>query len=137
MEKLSSSDASEISPISLAFVGDAVFSLYVRERLTVSHDFKSGELSRLSSLYVNASAQSKMLGEIMPLLSEEELSVAKRARNARTNSKAKNAAIGEYHRATGLEGLFGWLYLSGQAERLEELEKVCYEFAETFITQEK
>ncbi len=135
MEKLSVADASAISPISLAFVGDAAFSLYVRERLTRTHDFKSGELSRLTSLYVNAAAQSKMLLHIMPLLTEEEAAVAKRARNAYTGSKAKNATIGDYHRATGLEGLFGWLYLSGQADRLDELQGVCFDFGASIIRQ--
>lgn len=135
MEKLSVAAASAVSPISLAFVGDAVFSLYVRERLTLAHDFRSGELSKLSSMYVNAAAQSKMLLHIMPMLSDEEAAVAKRARNAHTGSKAKNAGIGDYHRATGLEGLFGWLYLSGQTDRLEELQEICFDFGASFISQ--
>lgn len=135
MEKISVSAANEISPVSLAFVGDAVFSLFVRQKLTLAHDCRSGELTRLSSLYVNASAQSKILGEIMPVLSADELAAAKRARNARVGSKAKNAAIGEYHRATGFEGLLGWLYLTGQTERLNELQEISFSVIERDISE--
>ncbi len=135
MKKLTVAKASAISPISLAFVGDAVFSLYVRERLTLEHDLKSGELTKLCSRYVNAAAQSKMFTEIFPSLNEEEAAAAKRARNARTGSKAKNAGICDYHRATGLEGLFGWLYLSGQADRLNELQDRCFVFGSSFVSK--
>ena len=70
---------------------------------------------------VKASAQAEAMGKIMPILTEEEISVFKRGRNAHTNHKAKNASEGDYHYATGLEALFGYLYLSGEKERLTEL----------------
>lgn len=127
MEKVSFSAATDISPISLAFVGDAVFALFVKSKLTLLHDCKTAELNRLSNHYLSAAVQSKMFAAVLPLLSEDELSVAKRARNAYKNVRAKNAKVGDYHRATGLEGLLGWLYLCGQTERLEELEGKCFE----------
>ena len=73
-----------------------------------------------------AAVQSKMFADILPLLADDELAVAKRARNAYKNVRAKNAKVGDYHRATGLEGLFGWLYLTGKTARLEELEEKCF-----------
>ena len=127
MEKTSPSVAADISPISLAFVGDAVFTLFVKSKLTLSHDCKPSELSRLANHYLSAAVQSKMYAAVLPQLSEDELAVAKRARNAYKNVRAKNASVGDYHRATGLEGLLGWLYLSDMGERLEELEEKCFE----------
>ena len=70
---------------------------------------------------VKASAQAEAMQKIMPVLDEEEISVFKRGRNAHTNHKAKNASEGDYHYATGLEALFGYLYLSGRKDRLTEL----------------
>ena len=70
---------------------------------------------------VKASAQAAAAQKIMPILDEEEISVFKRGRNAHTNHKAKNASEGDYHYATGLEALFGYLYLSGEKDRLKEL----------------
>lgn len=121
-------DASKLNSMNsqvLAFVGDAHFSLYIRTYLVLKHDYKSGELTRLTSGYVKAVSQSKMLGSIMPLLSEFESDVARRGRNCHTGTKAKNAGLMDYKRATALESLFGYLYLSGKLERLDELEEKC------------
>lgn len=109
-----------LSPSVLAFVGDAVYGLYVRTALARVNR-PSGELHRLSVTMVNAKAQAKAFSFIEPVLSETELSVFKRGRNFHTSSTPKNATNGDYHTATGLECLFGWLYLSGDKQRADEL----------------
>ena len=110
--------ANNLNPIVLAFVGDAVYSLFVRERLTFSTDLKTGELNKLATSEVNAQAQAGFVKEILPFLTEEELAVFKRARNARKPTKAKHASIAEYNLATGFEAVLGYLYLVGETERL-------------------
>lgn len=109
-----------LSPSVLAFVGDAVYGLYVRTFLAEVNR-PSGELHKLSVKMVNASAQAQAFKKIEPLLSENELSVFKRGRNFHTSSTPKHATGSEYHTATGLECLFGWLYLSGNTKRADEL----------------
>ena len=109
-----------LSPSVLAFVGDAVYGLYVRTALAAVNR-PSGELHRLSVTMVNAAAQAKAYSVIEPELSEKEISVFKRGRNFHTSSTPKNASNGDYHIATGLECLFGWLYLSENTARADEL----------------
>lgn len=109
-----------LSPSVLAFVGDAVYGLYVRTALA-DVNRPSGELHRLSVKLVNAAAQAKSFGVIEPLLEEKELAVFKRGRNFHTSSTPKSATNSDYHTATGLECLFGWLYLSGKRQRADEL----------------
>ena len=109
-----------LSPSVLAFVGDAVYGLYVRTALAEVNR-PSGELHKLSVTMVNAAAQAKAYSVIEPELSEKEISVFKRGRNFHTSSTPKNASNGDYHIATGLERLFGWLYLSENTARADEL----------------
>ena len=109
-----------LSPSVLAFVGDAVYGLYVRTYLAEVNR-PSGELHKLSVKLVNATAQAQAFHLIEPSLSEKELSVFKRGRNFRTGNTPKNSTGGEYHTATGLETLFGFLYLSGENNRAKEL----------------
>lgn len=118
-----------LSPSVLCFVGDAVYGLYVRTALAEINR-PSGELHRLSVTLVNATAQAKAYKFIEPILSEEEIAVFKRGRNFHTNSTPKSATKGEYHIATGLECLFGFLYLSGNNERAEELFKIIWNKSE-------
>ena len=120
-EKMDKNRATNLNPIVLAFVGDAVYSLFVRERLTFSTDLKTGELNKLATAEVNASAQSTFIQSIMPILTEEELAIFKRARNAKKPTKAKHATISEYNNATGLEAVLGYLYIIGETERLNYL----------------
>ena len=121
-----------LSPSVLAFVGDGVFGLYVRTALAEVNR-PSGELHRLSVKLVNASAQAKAFLLIEGMLSEDEMSIFKRGRNFHTNSKPQSASGGEYHTATGLETLFGYLYLKGENDRAEELFKVIWNnFSNTF-----
>lgn len=109
-----------LSPSVLAFVGDAVYGLYVRKALAEINR-PSGELHRLSVKAVNAAAQADAFSLVEPLLDEKEISVFKRGRNFHTSSSPKSATAGQYHTATGLECLFGWLYLSGRTSRADEL----------------
>ena len=113
--------AVNLNPIVLAFVGDAVYSLFVRERLTFNFDHKTGELNKLATMEVKATAQAEFVKEILPLLTDEEMSVFKRARNAKKPTKAKHATVAEYNVATGFEAILGFLHLVGDTERLNFL----------------
>ncbi len=115
----------QINPITLAFVGDAEFSLYVRRTLTVGHDYKAAELTRRANRAVSAVAQSKMFEANEKTLTERETEIARRARDAHTPSHAKNAALSEYKRATALEAVFGYLSLLGDRDRLDGLMEQC------------
>lgn len=120
-EKMDSHKAKNLNPIVLAFVGDAVFSLFVREKLAFSSDLKSGQLNKLATAQVKATAQAELAKQIMPLFNEEELAIFKRARNARKTTKAKNATIAEYNASTGLEAVVGYLHVIGDNDRLNFL----------------
>ena len=114
-------DINKISMLGLAHVGDAVYELLVRTELCRRGHTQVGELHRLTVAEVNAPAQAKAAAKLMPKLSADELAVYKRGRNAKVNSVPQKADIGEYHAATGLEALFGWLYLQGATQRIGEL----------------
>lgn len=109
-------DVRTLSPLTLAFVGDGVYELMVRETLTCRANRPNGELHKLSVTMVRAEAQSAAMETILPLLTEDEIAVYKRGRNAHTAR-----AGGDYHRATGLEALFGYLYLTGNIPRIRVL----------------
>lgn len=109
------------SPLALAFLGDAVYGLLVRERLLLTANRPARRLHTLSVQAVNARAQAEAVEKILPMLTEEELAVYKRGRNAHPGHTPKNQSEGDYHSATGLEALFGWLYLHGAEERLRAL----------------
>lgn len=110
-----------LSGVTLAFVGDAVYSLYVREKLAYESTAKSGELNKMASRIVCAKAQANRIDEIFDELTEDEKAVFLKARNAKKGTKAKNASVGEYNKATGFEALVGYLYLTGKYERLDFL----------------
>ena len=118
---VSADKARNISPVTLAFVGDAVYSLYVRQRLVLTTDYGTGELQKLSSSKVSAHGQSGLLEKLLPLLTEEETDIYKRGRNAKKPTKSKNASVVEYNRSTGLEAVLGFLYLTGRYSRLTQL----------------
>lgn len=113
--------AKNLSPITLAFVGDAVYSLYIREKLALSTTFSAGTLQKLSSAEVSAHGQSELLEKLLPLFTEEELAIFKRGRNAKKGTKSKNASVAEYNRSTGFEAVLGYLYLTGQYARIDYL----------------
>ena len=120
-EELKKERAESLNGVVLAFVGDAVYSLFVREKLVAEGDRKTGDLNRRSSAVVCAKAQAVAAKEIYPLLTEEEQGVFRRGRNAKKPSHAKNAGVAEYNLSTALEAVFGYLYLTGGRERLNEL----------------
>ena len=115
-----------LSPSVLAFVGDAVYGLMVRTALAEVNR-PSGELHKLSVKLVNATAQADAYRIIEPELNEKEISVFKRGRNFKTGNTPKNSSGGDYHTATGLETLFGFLYLSGENDRLKTLFNIIFE----------
>ena len=110
-----------LSPLTLAFTGDAVFSLFVREMLVCDANRPVGKLHKLSVNWVKAEAQSKGMRAILPLLTEKETEVFKRGRNAHTSHTPKNQSGCDYHYATGFEALVGYLYLKDETERLSLL----------------
>ena len=114
-------EVNQLSMLALAHVGDGVYELLFRSRLAMEGHTNVSNLHRLTVSKVNAVAQAKAAEKIMPLLSADELALYKRGRNAKVNSVPHNANLGQYHAATGLEALFGWLYLLGRTERLKEL----------------
>lgn len=113
--------ARQMNPIVLAFIGDAVYTLYVRTGLVLSQPARAGELNRLTAAAVSAHGQSEAIARILPLLTEEEEEIYRRGRNAKKLSRSKNAGVGEYHRSTGVEALIGYLYLTGQQARIRTL----------------
>ena len=113
--------AKQLSPVVLAFVGDAAYTLYVRTRLALGSAEKTGELNRRASARVSAHGQSLSLERILPMLTEEEAEIYRRGRNAKKPTKSKNASVSEYVRSTGFEALLGYLYLTGQEPRIGAL----------------
>lgn len=122
-----------LSPLTLAFIGDTVFDLLVREQLINDANRPVGKLHSLAAARVCAGAQARAYERLTKELSADELATFKRGRNAHSNHTPKNASEADYHAATGLEALFGWLYLNGESERLKELfEKIsAYESTDT------
>lgn len=117
-------DPKLLSPLTLAFVGDGVFELFVRERLVCAGNCPVNSLHKQSVAQVCCSAQAQAAQKLLPVLSEEELEVLKRGRNAHTNHLPKNASPADYHAATAFEALFGYLYLTGRIDRLRELFRI-------------
>ena len=119
-------DPKRLSALSLAFVGDAVFEVFVRERLVCRAQRPVAELHRASVEQVCAGAQARYSERLLPLLTGEEQDILRRGRNAHSNHVPKNSDPADYHAATAFEALFGYLYLSGRLARLRELfEIVC------------
>ena len=121
-------NVNELSAGTLAFVGDAVYGLLVRQRLAETNR-PSGELHRLSVTFVNANSQADAFKVIEPILTENELSQYKHGRNLHTNNVPKQSTVAQYHSATGLEALFGYLHLSGQFDRINELFELIWQSA--------
>lgn len=115
-----------LSPLTLAFIGDTVFDLLVREQLINEANRPVGKLHSLASGRVCAAAQARASGYLAEALSVEERDIFRRGRNASSGHTPKNASEADYHMATALETLFGWLYLKGESARIKELfEIIC------------
>ncbi len=121
-EPLSERDTLMISPLRLAYIGDAVHDLFVRTNLLLGGSARAGAMHREAARTVNAAAQAQALARVLPMLSETEQDVVRRGRNAHAHHGVpRRANAADYKQATGLEALLGFLYLTGQAERLAEL----------------
>ena len=121
--------AKEYSPLTLAFMGDSVYELLVRNYLVSEGNCPVRSLNKRKVELVRCQSQAKALTFMWPALSEEEKEIAMRGRNAHVGHVPKNASIGDYHAATALEYLFGWLYLQGRTDRLNELFEAMMEEA--------
>ena len=116
-------DIRTVSPLNLAFLGDGIFDLLVRTILVERANRPTHELHKKKSMVVKAVSQARMAEALEKLLTEEELAVYKRGKNAKPATCAKNASLADYRKATGLEALMGYLYLTGQEDRMLELFK--------------
>ncbi len=114
-------DIRSYSPLTLAYIGDAVYELVIRSVLVQKGNRPVSQLNRDASRLVKASAQSELIRKLEPVLSEEEMSVYRRGRNAHSPTMAKHATMGDYRRATGLEALVGYLYLKEEMPRIIDL----------------
>lgn len=121
-----SKNLKEISTEALAYLGDSVIELKVRELLVEQGISGSGDLNRASLAFVKASAQAAAMHKIIPMLSDDEASVYKRGRNMSGGNVPKSATMSEYRSATGMEVLFGYLHLQGKHERISELFSAAY-----------
>ena len=117
-------EINRMSMLALAHIGDGVYELLTRTKLCTEGFRSAAKLHFKTVSLVNAKAQSAAVEKLLPLLTEDETAVFKRGRNAKVNSVPHNATVGEYHAATGLEALFGWLYLQGKTQRINELYNV-------------
>ena len=121
----------QYSPLSLAYLGDSVYELYVRSRvISENPEMPAHKLHLKTVQYVKAHAQSNSMKCLEPILSEEEQAIYKRGRNAKSATVPKNADLTDYRRATGFEALIGYIKLKNDAERLEELMQLAYASAE-------
>ena len=110
-----------LSPLTLAFVGDVVYELLVREKIVQVGSMPTKRLNALKVELVRASAQAIVYDALEPMLTEEEHDILKRGRNSHTGSVPKNGSVADYRKATGVEALFGYLYLKKDSERLQLL----------------
>lgn len=130
-------DIRELSTEALAYLGDSVLEIRVREKLVRDGIGHSGELNRASLAFVKASEQAAAMRRIIPHLSEEESLVFKRGRNMSGGNVPKSATVSEYRAATGMEVLFGYLHYAGRQERIDELFEIAYNLKENTETENK
>ena len=122
-----------VNVLALAYLGDAVYELKIRKVLVSEKNVSAGSLHREALRYVSAARQSKACPLLQSLLSEDEASVFIRARNANPPHVPKSAELSEYHYATALEAVFGYLSLKGEETRIEELFRAVYDYLSTEI----
>ena len=117
----------DMGPLELAHVGDGVYELLVRTHLARQGNARVGDLHRAAVAYVSAPAQAAAMERLAPSLTEEEQKIWHRGRNAHVHGCPSGCTVAQYHAATGLEALFGYLWLSGQAGRVQELFQIILE----------
>ena len=123
----SEKDIKFLNPLVMAFVGDSVYSLFVKTKNLDIFSKKVDRLTKATAEVVNAHAQQQALFKVMPRLTEEEQDIVRRARNASIHTKAKNYSIEEYRHATAFEALIGYLYLTKNEDRLVEILSILSE----------
>lgn len=121
-------DIQTIPAQTLAFIGDAVYNVYIRTYLASISTAKAGALHKLSIKYVSAKGQSDLIDKLMDMLSEEEIAIYKRGRNTNISTVSKHVDVVEYKKATGFECLIGYLYVTKNNERLDEIVEKCISF---------
>jgi ribonuclease-3 family protein len=121
-------DPKLMSPLQLAYIGDVVYELYVRSFLVETTDLNVNQLHKNAVRFVRAEAQAEVMKEIMNILTEEEIRIFKRGRNAKSSSVPKNAKLIDYKHATGFESLLGYLYILNRKERIDELFEIAKQF---------
>lgn len=122
--ELEDTDIRTYSPLTLAYIGDVIYELVIRTILVEKGNTQVNKLHQRASKLVKASAQSEIVEKLKPYLTEEEMGIFKRGRNAKSFTMAKNASMSDYRRATGFEALMGHLYLTEQWDRMLELIKI-------------
>ena len=116
-------DIRTYSPLSLAYIGDSVYDMVVRSYVVGQKNIPNGKLHKISVKYVSAKAQAMVADKAQDIFNDEEMAVYRRGKNAKIGSKAKNASLAEYLKATGVEAVIGYLYLTDKEERILELVK--------------
>lgn len=114
-----------LNPLTWAYIGDAVYELFIRESLVEKHNLKPHQLHVEAIKKVKAKAQAEILYKIEDKLNDEEKEIVRRSRNTKNHHLPKNSNVQEYMYATAFEGLIGYLYLTGREERLNEILKYC------------
>jgi ribonuclease-3 family protein len=110
-----------LNPLVLAYIGDAIYEVYIRQYVIAQTNHKPNHLHKTATQYVSAKAQAKILGRLMPILTAEEVDIVKRGRNAKSGTTAKNAEVLEYRHSTAFECLIGYLYYTQSFVRLKEI----------------
>lgn len=122
-------DIRTYSPLTLAYIGDAIYDLVIRTVVVERANRPNGDLHHITVKYVNAGAQARMIEVLQGRLTEEEQSVYRRGKNSKPHTMAKNATPADYRKATGFEAVMGYLYLKGETERMLELIRTGIEAA--------
>jgi ribonuclease-3 family protein len=133
----SQQDVRAYSPLTLAYIGDAVYDLIIRTVVVELANRPANDLHRITVKYVSATAQAKIVTVLMEYFTEEEHSVYRRGKNSKPHTTAKNATVGDYMKATGFEAVLGYLYLTDRTERVLELVKKGLELTELYPGREK
>ncbi len=124
----------EYSPLALAFVGDAVYELFIRAKILSQANASAHTLHKKAIAYVKAEAQAVAAKQLAECLTEDELAIFKRGRNAKSATVPKHANVTDYRYATALEALFGYLYLRGETQRLNQLMQTAFQSVPTLST---
>ena len=121
-------DPALVNPLVLAYLGDTLYDLYVRTQLVCATHAQAGRLHKQAIGYVKAAGQARALLFLMDQLTEKEIAIVKRGRNAKSPTVPKNSTVTDYRHATAFEALLGYLYLAGETQRAEELMGKAFEF---------